>query len=104
MRMHNSYMIVISALFAVLFVIMIYSLAKHRKSCGISSTEFSGPTGTVQWLWALVPLAILGYINSALIELPEDRHSPAKKIERPATQNPAAVHVAELSIPTNPRQ
>lgn len=82
MRMHNSYMIFVSTLFVVVFVIMIISLVKHRQICGHSAAKFSGPTGTVQWLWALVPFVILACIDVALINLPDDRTSSApKKIE-----------------------
>ena len=88
MRMHNSYMIFVSALFAVVFVIMILSLVKHRKTCGHLAAKFSGPTGTVQWLRALVPFVILTCIDVALINLPDDRTSSApKKIELAVAQD-----------------
>ena len=88
MRMHNSYMIFVSALFAVVFVIMIFSLVKHRRTCGHLAAKFSGPTGTVQWLWALVPFAILACIDVVLINLPEDHTSSApKKIELAIAQD-----------------
>jgi len=75
-------MIFVSTLFAVVFVIMILSLVKHRKTCGQLAAKFSGPTGTVQWLWALVPFAILACIDAALINLPDDHTSSSpKKIE-----------------------
>lgn len=88
MRMHNSYMIFVSALFAVVFVIMILSLVKHRKTCGHLAGKFSGPTGSVQWLWALVPFAILACIDAALINLPDDHTSSGpKKIELAIAQD-----------------
>ena len=43
----------VAALVAV-FAIMIYSMIRHRKSIGHTPAKFSGPTGTVQWIWALV--------------------------------------------------
>jgi heme/copper-type cytochrome/quinol oxidase subunit 2 len=86
--MHNSYMIFVSTLFAVVFVIMIFSLVKHRKACGPLAAKFSGPTGTVQWLWALVPFVILACIDVALINLPDDRTSSApKKMELAIAQD-----------------
>lgn len=86
--MHNGYMIFVSALFAVVFVVMILSLVKHRRTCGHLATGFSGPTGTVQWLWALVPFVILAGIDVALINLPNDRTSSApKKIELAIAQD-----------------
>ena len=45
-------------LFLVVFGIMVYSMLKHRKSVGHQPARFTGPTGTVQWLWAL---AFLGF-------------------------------------------
>ena len=91
MTMHNSYLIAVSALFALTFVIMLYSLIRHRKADGATS-RFSGPTGRVQWLWALVPMAILGAINIALIDHSDDRHAvAAKKIELAVAQTNAAV-------------
>ena len=88
MRMHNSYMIFVSTLFAVVFVIMFFSLVKHRKTYGDLAAKFSGPTGTVQWLWALVPFGILACIDVALINLPDDRTSTAlNKIELAIAQD-----------------
>ncbi|WP_294268704.1 cytochrome c oxidase subunit II transmembrane domain-containing protein [Propionivibrio sp.] len=86
--MHNGYMIFVSTLFAVVFMIMILSLVKHRKTSGHLTAKFSGPTGTVQWLWALVPFVILAYIDVALINLPNDRNSSVqKKIELAVAQD-----------------
>lgn len=85
--MHYSYMIVISALFAVVFAIMIYSMIRHRQACVHSAAAFAGTTGPVQWFWALVPLAILAFINFSLIGIPEDHASATpKKIELATTQ------------------
>lgn len=88
MRMHNGYMIFVSTLFAVVFLIMIISLVKHRKTCGPQAAKFSGPTGTVQCLWALVPFVILAGIDMALINLPDDHTSSVpKKIELAIAQD-----------------
>ena len=88
MSLHNSYLIALSTLFAVVFAIMIYSLARHRRSAGEPMARFFGPSGSVQWLWAMIPIAILAGIDFALIETPEDRSSMApKKIELAVVQN-----------------
>ena len=84
--MHNDYMIVISALFVAMFAIMLYSMIKHRKQCG-DRPGFRGPTGKVQWLWALVPLAILAFINLALIDFSTERI-----VTRPARTELASAH------------
>lgn len=70
LHIHNEFMIIISTLFAVVFAIMIYSMVKHRKSQGHQPAKFTGPTGTVQWLWALVPFAILIFIDYILVGIP----------------------------------
>ena len=87
--MHHSYMIAISALFIVVFVIIIYSMIKHRRSSGSTGGRFFGPTGGVQWLWALVPLVILAFVNFALIGVPDEHASAVpKKIELATVQTP----------------
>lgn len=70
LKIHNEFMIIIGILFAVVFAIMIYSMAKHRKSVGHQPAKFSGPTGTVQWIWALIPFAILLFIDFVLMGIP----------------------------------
>ena len=85
--MHHSYMIIISTLFAVVFVIILLSMIKHRRASGPG--KFFGPTGGIQWFWALVPLAILGFVNLALISVPDDQASAApKKIELATAPTP----------------
>ena len=85
--MHHNYMIIISALFAAVFVIILLSMIKHRRSSGAG--KFFGPTGGIQWFWALVPLVILGFVNMALISVPEDQVSAApKKIELATAPTP----------------
>lgn len=70
LHIHNEFMLIITALFVVVFAIMIYSMIKHRKSVGHQPAKFSGPTGTVQWFWALVPFAILLFIDFVLMGIP----------------------------------
>jgi cytochrome c oxidase subunit 2 len=70
LHMHNEFMIIITVLFVVVFAIMIYSMIKHRKSVGHQPAKFSGPTGTVQWFWALVPFALLLFIDFVLMGIP----------------------------------
>ncbi len=70
LHMHNEFMLIITALFVVVFAIMIYSMIKHRKSVGHSPAQFSGPTGSVQWFWALVPFALLLFIDFVLMGIP----------------------------------
>ena len=68
--MHTSYMIALSVLFAVVFVIMIGSQIRHRRRCLRSVAGFSGLAGTHgagQWFWALLPLLILAGINLSLL-------------------------------------
>ena len=70
LEIHNHFMIVITVLFVTVFGIMIFSMIKHRKSVGHQPARFTGPTGTVQWLWALVPFAILLFIDYVLMGIP----------------------------------
>ena len=67
LAMHNLFMIIITVLFVVVFAIMIYSMIKHRKSSGNAPSKFTGPTGKIQWLWTLVPFAILLIIDFAIM-------------------------------------
>ena len=70
LHMHNQFMIIISVLFAAVFAIMIYSMIKHRKSVGHQPARFTGPTGVLEWFWALVPFAILLFIDFVLMGIP----------------------------------
>jgi len=54
----------------VVFAIMIYSMIRHRKSSGHQPSKFSGPTGALQWFWALIPFAILLFIDFVLMGIP----------------------------------
>lgn len=67
--LHNDFMIIVTALFVVVFGIMIYSMVKHRQSIGHHAAKFTGPSGSVQWLWAMVPFAILLLVDYALMGL-----------------------------------
>jgi cytochrome c oxidase subunit II len=70
LSIHNEFMLIITALFVVVFAIMIYSMIRHRKSTGIKPAKFSGPTGAGQWFWVLVPFAILLFIDFVLMGIP----------------------------------
>ena len=70
LHVHNEFMLIITILFVAVFAIMIYSMIKHRKSVGHRPAKFTGPTGGLQWLWALVPFAILLFIDFVLMGIP----------------------------------
>lgn len=70
LNIHNEFMLVITVLFVVVFAIMIYSMAKHRKSIGHTPSKFTGPSGALQWFWALIPFAILLFIDFMLMGIP----------------------------------
>jgi cytochrome c oxidase subunit 2 len=70
LHIHNQFMLIITALFVVVFIIMIYSMAVHRKASGRAAARFSGPTGAVQWFWVTVPFGILLYIDFVLMGIP----------------------------------
>ena len=103
MAIHHTYVILISILFVLVFALMIHSLARQRKAVSASPSPFGGPTGHVQWLWALVPLAILGYVNAALIDAPDARHTATgRKIELAAAQTAGPLRLAGKSIVITP--
>ena len=70
LHIHNEFMLIITILFVVVFAIMIYSMIRHRKSVGHTPSKFTGPTGALQWFWALVPFAILLFIDFVLMGIP----------------------------------
>jgi cytochrome c oxidase subunit 2 len=70
LKIHNEFMLIITILFVVVFAIMIYSMVKHRKSVGHQPAKFTGPTGRIQWFWALVPFGILLFIDFVLMGIP----------------------------------
>lgn len=71
--MHFDYMIALSVLFVLVFAVMLNSMARHRRQhsdatpLGPTKNRFGGAQGRSQWLWALVPLLILGFVNAELI-------------------------------------
>jgi len=70
LHIHNEFMLIITTLFVVVFAIMIYSMIRHRKSIGHQPAKFSGPTGALQWFWALIPFAILLFVDFVLMGIP----------------------------------
>jgi cytochrome c oxidase subunit 2 len=65
--LHGYFMLAMTVLFVVVFAITLYSLAKHRKGTGPQPGKVVEPGGTVQWLWATIPFAILLFIDYVLI-------------------------------------
>jgi len=78
--LHNGYLIALGALCALAFSLMIRAQIRQHRASG--DRRFAGPAGTVQYLWAMVPIAILATIGGALIETPKT-HPPVapRKIE-----------------------
>lgn len=70
LHIHNEFMIIIIALFVVVFAIMIYSMIKHRKSQGHQPASFTAPASKLGWVWVLIPFAILLYIDFVLMGIP----------------------------------
>jgi cytochrome c oxidase subunit 2 len=70
LHIHNEFMLIITILFVVVFAIMIYSMIKHRKSVGHRPANFTGPRSALQWLWVLIPFAILLFIDFILMGIP----------------------------------
>jgi len=70
LHIHNEFMLIITILFVVVFAIMIYSMIKHRKSVGHQPASFTGPRSALQWLWVLIPFAILLFIDFVLMGIP----------------------------------
>ena len=70
LHIHNEFMLVITVLFVVVFAIMIYSMIRHRKSIGHQPASFTGPNSKLQWMWALIPFAILLFIDFILMGIP----------------------------------
>jgi heme/copper-type cytochrome/quinol oxidase subunit 2 len=90
-------MIAIGVLFVLVFAIMLHSLIAHRRASEHGAHRFFGPTGTVQWLWTLVPFAILAFIGNELTD-GANGMQPVKKIEL-ATAHPL-VHELPVSVET----
>jgi cytochrome c oxidase subunit II len=70
LHIHNEFMLIITILFVVVFAIMIYSMIRHRKSIGHQPANFTGPRSALQWLWVLIPFAILLFIDFVLMGIP----------------------------------
>lgn len=70
LHIHNEFMLIITVLFVAVFAIMIYSMIKHRKSVGHQPANFTGPRSAMQWLWVLIPFAILLFIDFILMGIP----------------------------------
>lgn len=69
LAIHNPFMVIMTVLVVVAFAIMLYSMIRHRKRSGQAPAQFSGPRGLVQWIWVLVPFAIILVIDFALMGL-----------------------------------
>ncbi len=86
LTLHNAYLIVLTGLFATVFAIMIHSMARHGQTgAAASAKRFGGPTGRGQWLWALVPVAIVAGVEFGLIDLTSLRSASAAKTIAVAT-------------------
>lgn len=70
LHMHNEFMLIITVLFVVVFAVMIYSMIKHRKSVGAKPAQFSAPKNGLEWFWAIIPFAILLFIDFILMGIP----------------------------------
>ena len=64
MNFHNDYLIFVSVLFALIFAVQAETLRRHRRR----GLVVRRGNGRGQWIWALVPLAIVGAVNFALFE------------------------------------
>lgn len=91
LHIHQQFMIVITVIFVLAFAIMLYSMIKHRRSDEHRPSRFFGPTGSVQWLWALVPFAILLCVNYALMEIPAEHTAAGKEVRILLTSSAAVV-------------
>lgn len=67
LAIHNQFMVIITVLCVVVFAIMLYSMIRHRQNSAHASATLSGPRGLVQWIWILVPFAIILFIDFALM-------------------------------------
>ena len=69
LSIHGYFMVVITVLFVAVFGIMVYTMIQHRRDVCDQPEGCSGPTGTVQWLWAMVPFAILLFVDYVLFSI-----------------------------------
>ena len=76
--MHFDFMIAISILFVLMFAVMLRTMVQHHRAqmnadqasgqaMSQANKRFGGPQGRSQWIWAVVPLLILGAVNFELI-------------------------------------
>ena len=85
LKIHNEFMLIITALFVVVFAIMIYSMINHRKRAGHAARQVpTGPKGGLQWFWALLPFGILLFIDFILMGIP--RFHAIIEMETPRTR------------------
>ena len=67
---HNQFMVIIVAMFVVVFAIMIYSMIRHRKSAGAKPDGFTHPLRTWQWVLVWIPFLILAFIDFVVMGIP----------------------------------
>lgn len=78
MSTSDRYVIALSVLFAGVFAMMIIATLQHRRACVRAASPLSGTHGLAQWLWMLLPLAILAFINFSLIQTNTDHRASPK--------------------------
>ncbi len=67
---HNMFMVIIGTLFIVVFAIMLYSIARHRRSAGAKPHHFTHPVRTWQWVLVSIPFLILAFIDFVTMGIP----------------------------------
>ncbi|MEN6585297.1 MAG: cytochrome c oxidase subunit II [Sulfuricella sp.] len=70
LQVHNKFMVITLAIFAVVFAIMIYSIFTHRKSRGVEPAKFTGPGTAAQVFWTTIPFVIFAGIDFILMGIP----------------------------------
>ncbi|MGY8625435.1 cytochrome c oxidase subunit II [Chromobacterium violaceum] len=75
-HLHTMLLVVTGVIFAVVFLVMLYSIFHHRKSAGSEAKQFHENT-TVEIIWTVVPLLIL-----VIIAVPATRAVLAQKSTR----------------------
>lgn len=84
--MHFDFMIAISVLFVAVFAVMLRTMVQHHRALAETdqtNKRFGGPQGRSQWIWAVVPLLILGAVNFELIRGALDEKSGDELFSRP---------------------
>lgn len=102
MSLHNGYLIALGALFALAFSLMIGAQIRQRRASG--ERRFSGPGGAVQYLWAMVPVAILGIVGGALVETPKARPPIKSSRIELAVALPVALATAKVAVVERARE